>query len=129
MSEVTITLPPGLPLLSLNGRDHWAKRNRITQDIKDAAWAMAMRAAVAGKVPAFQRAEITVTYQPPDKRRRDPDNLAPTGKAAIDGLVLAGILPDDNSKHVAAVRYEIGPVHPRGRIVIRIREIDPAITR
>jgi Holliday junction resolvase RusA-like endonuclease len=123
VAEVTIALPPGLELLSLNGRDHWAKRHRVTRDIKEAAWAVATRELIAGRAATLQRAEVTVTYQPPDRRRRDADNLALSGKAAIDGLVLAGVLPDDSSRHVAGVTYEIGPVHPRGRLVITVREI------
>lgn len=117
--EVVIGLPAGLPLLSLNGRLHWAARNRIVQQLKSAAFVMAR----AAKAPPLQRAEVTVTYEPPDRRRRDPDNLAPTGKAAIDGLVLAGVLPDDSAAHVAGVRYQIGPPHPRGRVIIRVLEI------
>ncbi len=122
LREFTITLPPGLPVLSLNDRKHWARRNEAAQQLKLAAWASARSA----KAPALQRAEVTVTYQPPDRRRRDPDNLAPTGKALIDGLVLAGVLPDDCSAHVTAVRYVIGalyPLHPRGRVILHVREV------
>lgn len=118
--ELTIELPPGLPLLSLNDRRHWAAAQLITQQIKKAAWACAR----AAHAPALQRAAITVEYQPPNtSRKRDPDNLAPSGKAAVDGLVQAGVLPDDNSEHVTAVRYQIGPVFPRGRVVLRVREV------
>lgn len=117
--ELMIALPPGLRILSLNGREHWAARNRAAQDIKAHAWALAK----LHHAPRLQRAAITVEYRPPDRRRRDPDNLAPTGKAAIDGLVLAGVLPDDNSDHVTAVRYQIGPVFPRGRIILHVREV------
>jgi hypothetical protein len=127
--ELSIALPPGLPVLSLNGRLHWAERNRAAQQLKSAAHVMAR----AAKAPALQRAEITVEYQPPDRRRRDPDNYAATGKPLIDGLVAAGVLPDDDGKHVTAVHYRIGPVyplHPRGRIVLHVREVpnDPPIT-
>ena len=122
MAEYTLELPPGLPLLSLNDRRHWAASHLITKQVKKAAWACAL----AAKVPALQRVTITVEYQPPNSsRRRDPDNLAPTGKAAIDGLVLAGVLPDDDSTHVTAVRYQIGPVFPRGRIILHVREMEP----
>jgi Holliday junction resolvase RusA-like endonuclease len=130
LREIAIELPPGMPVLSLNDRMHYARRNNASQQLKTAAWAKALQA----RLPALQRAEVTVEYQPPDRRRRDPDNLAPTGKAAIDGLVLAGVLPDDDSEHVAAVRYVIGPLyalHPRGRIILRVREVpanDPLIT-
>lgn len=124
--EFTLELPPGLQLLSLNGRQHWAARNSATQAIKKAAWAIAL----AAKVPPLERAAITIEYQPPDKRRRDADNLAASGKPAVDGLVLAKVLPDDDSAHVTVVRYEIGPVytlHPRGRLVIHVREVrEPA---
>jgi crossover junction endodeoxyribonuclease RusA len=119
VAEYVIELPPGLPLLNANQRLHWAVRNRHTQDIKDHAWARAKQA----KVPVLGRVAITVEYQPPDRRRRDADNLAPTGKAAIDGLVLAGVLPDDDSKHVTAVSYQIGEPFPFGRIVIRIQPL------
>ena len=119
MAEYTIELPAGLELLSANGREHWARRNRITQSLKKAAWAMALQA----RTPRLERADITITYQPPDRRRRDPDNLAPSGKACIDGIVLAGVLPDDNSAHVAAVHYTIGAIYPRGRVVLHVREV------
>nr|WP_303769103.1 hypothetical protein [Schaalia odontolytica] len=39
----------------------------------------------------------------PDRRRRDRHNLAPTIKAMLDGLIDAGLLPDD------ADRYLDGP--------------------
>jgi Holliday junction resolvase RusA-like endonuclease len=118
--EFKLELPPGMRLLSLNGRQHWAQRNRATQVIKQAAWAVAKQA----RVPRLERAEITVIYRPPDRRRRDAGNLAASGKAAIDGLVLAGVLADDDSSHLIREEYEIGDLCPlrRGRLVIRIRE-------
>lgn len=124
LREITIELPPGLPLLSLNGRQHWAASNRDAQALKQAARAIAANA----RLPALDRAVITVEYQPPDKRRRDPDNYAASGKPLIDGLVAAGVLPDDDGRHVTAVHFEIGPLyrlHPRGRLVLRVREEAP----
>lgn len=121
--EFVIALPAGLPLLSLNDRKHWAASQVIGQQIKKAAWAMA-RSMVPATAPPLERVTVTVEYQPPDKRRRDADNLAASGKPAIDGLVLAGVLPDDNSEHVTAVHYTIGPVCPRGRLVLHVRELE-----
>lgn len=115
--ETTLALPPGLPLLNANQRLHWAVKNRRAQDLKRAAWA----ASKNGKVLSTDKASITVEYQPPDRRRRDADNLAPTGKACIDGLVLAGVIPDDDHTHVTSVSYTIGPVCPRGRVILHIR--------
>lgn len=43
-------------------------------------------------------------------RRRDPSNWMPTTKAAIDGLVDAGVFDDDDSTHVTVLepRFERG---------------------
>lgn len=37
------------------------------------------------------------------KRLADPDGIS--GKAAIDGLVMAGVLVDDSCKYVSEVRF------------------------
>ena len=39
-----------------------------------------------------------LTYR--DRRRRDDHNIMPTLKACVDGVVAAGLLPDDNHKHL-----------------------------
>jgi hypothetical protein len=44
----------------------------------------------------------------------------------VNGLVAAKVLPDDDGRHVAAAHYRIGELyrlHPRGRIVITVREV------
>ncbi len=46
--------------------------------------------------------EIYITE--PDKRRRDLDNQA---TAILDALVLAGILPDDDNKHLQHLSVEL----------------------
>lgn len=47
-------------------------------------------------IPPAPLAGVTVSiqYQFPDRRRRDPDNYS--GKMLLDGLVHAGILQDDS---------------------------------
>ena len=79
----TIELPPGLRILTLNGRQHWRARNELGQVIKDAAIIMARKA----KVPHLERVTITAEYRPPDRRRRDADNIAAAVKYAIDGII------------------------------------------
>jgi hypothetical protein len=118
-----------MKLLSLNGREHWSERNRRAQALKKAAWAMALQA----KVPRLNRASIVVEYQPPDRRHRDAENTcAASGKAAVDGLVAARVLPDDECpRYVAWIRYTIGVQFPRGRLVLYVTELpglpdDPA---
>jgi len=116
----TIALPAGLELLSLNDRLHWRERHRRYQDIKEAACVMARQA----KVPRLDRAWITVEYQPPDRRHRDADNPMAASKAAVDGIVLAGCLVDDECpRYVTGIWATIGPVYPKGRLVLHVAEV------
>jgi len=114
----TIELPAGMQILSLNDRTHWQARNRHGQVIRDAAIVMARKA----RIPALGRVAITAEYRPPDRRRRDPDNIMPAVKYAIDGITAAGIIPDDSAAYVAGVTCTIGEPCPRGQLVLHITE-------
>ena len=85
-----IQLPYTKPPLSLNDRKHWRKKASITKEIRDfvhqAAWLV---------IPACSASDVTLHYVPRDARRRDADNLVPILKACCDGLVDAGVVPDD----------------------------------
>ena len=120
----TLELPAGLRLLSLNGREHWSVKGRITRDLRQAAFVVARNA----KIPPLERASVVVEYQPPlTSRRRDLDNIpAASGKPCIDGgLVDARILKDDAPPFLAGITYRIGEPYPRGRLLLHITE-EPA---
>ena len=57
------------------------------------------------KVPACQVIEITVQKVQAKGTLSDTMAEAPVVKAAIDGLVDAGVIPDDTGKHLAAVTF------------------------
>jgi crossover junction endodeoxyribonuclease RusA len=86
----------GLPPLTANHRLHWAVRNRRTQEIKDAVgWRARAR------IPrGLEHIAVRLVYQPQDRRRRDPSNLMPTQKAALDALVVVGVVRDDTPEFV-----------------------------
>lgn len=44
--------------------------------------------------------EVTITLPIADNRRRDPHNFTPACKAIIDGLVDAGLAPDDTPAYI-----------------------------
>jgi hypothetical protein len=58
------------------------------------------------RIPKLQRARFDVTPLHANNRSpQDPAACAPEAKAAIDGLVDAGVLPDDNGRHVVAIEF------------------------
>lgn len=115
----TVQLPAGIELLNANRRIHWRRRAEITKAIREATHLLA-----CGSVPRLQRAQIVAEYRPPDRRRRDVHNLYPSAKAAVDGLVDAGVLPDDSDRYLIGPDMRCGDVEPAGRLVLHITELE-----
>jgi crossover junction endodeoxyribonuclease RusA len=92
----TLTLPWTKPLLSLNDRMHWARRAAITKAVKQTTCVLARNA----RIPAQDRITVQLHYQPRDRRHRDEDNLFAFVKPCVDGIKAAGIVADDDSRHV-----------------------------
>ncbi|AMU78478.1 hypothetical protein SEA_SKINNYPETE_48 [Mycobacterium phage SkinnyPete] len=93
--EVRIDLPWSRPPLTANQRMHWAAKAKTTREVRAAA------AVIARNLPRADRLVVTLHYQPSQNRRRDRHNLWPTVKALVDGLVDAGVVPDDDTEHVS----------------------------
>jgi len=115
----TIELPPGLVLLTANERPHWSRRAAVTGSIRVAAATLAR----AARIPPAEQAWITVVLHPHNRRRLDPHNWGPSAKAGIDGLVDAGILPDDDYTHLLAVTFLLGPARPARQIALHITPV------
>lgn len=85
--RMSFTAPP----LNMNQRMHHMARARVTRQIREeATW---RTRALAKLKPA--RITVEMHYWPRDKRRRDADNLIATAKPFYDGVVDAGVVPDD----------------------------------
>lgn len=128
-----IHLPAGLRLLNANQRLHHRVRAEITRSLRGAAMAACsestdMRAALvaAGDGPALHRAYILGVLHPPSRRRADAANWYPSFKAAVDGLVDAGVLEDDDHTRLVGPDMRIGDVVAGGRISLYIQEITAA---
>jgi hypothetical protein len=115
-----VELPAGLTLLNANHRMHWTRKAVLTRTIRAASFACVKGA----KVPKLRRAQIVVEYRPRDRRRRDVHNLYPSAKAAIDGLVDAGVLPDDSDRYLVGPDMRAGGVAPLERLVLHIIELE-----
>ena len=77
------------PPLTANQRLHWRKRAHLTKQVRGATLDLTQQ------FPAMRRIQVELTWWVNDNRRRDADNVVPTLKAICDGLVDAGIVPDD----------------------------------
>ena len=83
-------------VLNLNDRNHWSKAASKRRTIRQ----LAEQTAKFSHAPSLERARLVVEIAFPDRRRRDPHNYMATVKPIIDGLADAGILPDDDAKHL-----------------------------
>lgn len=117
-----VALPAGMPLLNANvtRRMHWAQVRRLARDVRAAA----NLAARAQQIPLVDRAHIVYVIHPsPQTRRRDPANWAESAKAAVDGLVDAGVLADDDSTRVIGPNPRLGEPVKGGQLVLHITPI------
>ncbi|MFE1270547.1 hypothetical protein [Streptomyces sp. NPDC058758] len=120
-------MPDGVKLLNSNARLHWRQAAARTAAIRRevAAAARSMR------VPPLRWAHVVYRMHPgPRTTRFDPGNWAPTVKAAVDGLVDAGVLPDDNSSRLRGPDPRPGErcTQAGGRVVLVLTELRPAPT-
>lgn len=84
--------------LSLNDREHWAVKAR-----KAKAWRFQASVAAQFTISGNRRQSrsfVEVTFPVKQNRRRDPHNAIATVKPIIDGLVDAGVWPDDTDEYV-----------------------------
>lgn len=99
--------------LSLNDRMQHIVKWRTKTPWREAAHTLAR----AAKIPPCRRVEIALWYTPKDDRARDPLNLVEALKVIEDGIVDAGVIPDDSQKYHTSVMPQItkkGPLRPRG---------------
>ncbi|MFR9767079.1 hypothetical protein [Nocardia sp. SC052] len=112
MTEVCarLELPWQAPKLNPNTHMHWAARGRHTRFVREQTGWIAKAAKIAPTLPFT----VTLHYRPARNGRRDPGNLCLDSKASIDGLVDAGLAPDDTAEFI---RETIPVIHPaeRGR--------------
>lgn len=128
----TVTLPAGLKLLNANQRPHHRVRHELTLALRTAAKlaatanpALKADLDAAKPAPLLNRAHILGVFHPPTSGRRDPANWYPSFKAAVDGLVDAGLFEDDDHEHVLGPDMRLGNRVPKGQIVLHILELGP----
>lgn len=100
LEQYLLSLPfQKLPLTANRGpRNHFAI-NRARQQVKDDVILIAQSV----KLPKLVgHAYITLCWFPRTVRRRDEDNMFPTMKPCLDGLVKYGLVRDDTPEFVTS---------------------------
>lgn len=111
--------PWGKPPLSLNDRVHWAKKAKLTAEMREVTGWLAR----AARIPKLEKISVTLIWYVKDERGRDTDNPVLTAKAVYDGLVDAGVVPDDTPKYMRKNEVEIIHDLVLSGVYIRIEEI------
>jgi len=81
-------------LITANDKMHWAARSRLTKQLRQWGYLLGREGEGFARL-GLTHARVEMEFAYPDRRRRDRSNLAPTVKALMDGLIDAGLLPDD----------------------------------
>ena len=105
MKTLIFTIEAPAAFLNVNERPHYHRKAELTK-----AWRQATRLIAAQYRTMNLRIPVRIVahIHKPGNRRWDPNNLSATTKACVDGMVDAGLIPDDSWKEV------IGPDHRRG---------------
>lgn len=103
---------PNLTKISMNDRLHPMKRAKLVKAWREAA----CEACEAAGVPELDRVRITLHHRPVDSRRRDAINLTPVAKAVEDGIVDAGVVPDDTPVYVTTRTPVLEPAQGRDNV-------------
>ena len=76
----------------------------------------------AKKLPKFNKVDIEITWYEPNVKR-DVDNISAGQKFILDGLVKAGVIKNDNRKHVNSISHKFETDRLNPRVIIDIREV------
>lgn len=100
-------------------RSHWSKSAEQKKTYTDMVYWCVKKA----HLPKMQRVKVRITWFE-SNAQRDPDNIHAGVKFIMDGLVLAGIIPNDTQRYVADIFHDpiqIDRVDPR--IEVELEEV------
>jgi crossover junction endodeoxyribonuclease RusA len=109
--------------LTLNARQHWSAKQRAVRHWRQTAKFLALQA----KIPPLERVAVELHYCPRDSRRRDPLNLVATLKPIEDGIVDAGVIPDDTPRWSEPTMPMLDPADSTAtvQLYVLVRELAP----
>lgn len=115
MSSYVLFLPFPQKVLSPNARHHWAKLASFKKAYRKVCGWKA-KADGLGQIDA-DALDVKVTFFPPDKRRRDLDNMLASLKSGLDGV--SDVCGIDDSKWTITL-CKAASVAPDGMVKIEL---------
>lgn len=119
---ITLTLPFPPAGLSPNRirREHWSLRSELSKAYREECRLLTrQRLLQLGEtkqtLPLKEPVRARITFVIKDNRRRDMDNLFAAFKPAIDGMVDAGVLRDDD---IWSVSYQLSATKGLSAVVL-----------
>lgn len=128
MSSVTVEVPGIPPGPNQQSRNRHA-RARVTAEWRRTASLCASSAmnVIPGRRDEsgfpWGRSLIHLTFTFGQSNTRDPDNLISTVKPLIDGLIDAGLIVNDTSRHVSYAPPEVRVVRGRTGVSLRVERV------
>ncbi len=114
---MVVQLKTGLRPLTHNDRMHWRPKANAVKTIRDQVAAHARLA----RIPRAEHITVQLHYRPGSRSVTDAPNLTATSKPAIDGLVDAGLVPDDKDRHVTELMPVIHPGRGERRLWLEVQ--------
>lgn len=114
--QITVTVSVPSNVLSPNGRGVWQQRARAAKHAREEAYYAALAVLGSNWQPWAGRVSLLIRWCAKG-RIPDLDNAAARLKHAIDGIVAAGLMRDDDQ--ITGIRIERGPLdgHPHIELV------------
>lgn len=104
--------------LNPNSRKHWSAKSRVARRYRKECFAYAHNALLRCGATPSGKMVLALVFCPPDRRKRDDDNLVAAFKSGRDGI--ADALGIDDSQFVT--QFEVGQPVPGGSVEVAIYE-------
>ena len=117
--RVELDFPPSELFPNKAKGTHWGKLYKIRSDYREGSTWLAKHQIKGWKHHGGQ-IKLTITFEMPDKRKRDADNCLAAAKGALDGLADALFVNDQLFQPILIYRQE--GAKP-GRLIVEIEEL------
>lgn len=109
LTIVSLPWPPKELTPNFKRKHHWSKYRPFERSYRHTCWALTLEAKAHGRL-------LSVTFNPPDRRKRDDDGMIGSFKNGRDGIADALRTDDHNFRP----DYRFGNPVPGGRVVVEI---------